>query len=130
MVSFFDIVSSFHQLTVHIDTIPLAASRALMRLSEWLVMLQGGSAAPGWFVKAPSEAVKGLNNVAAYLNDVIVFDPDPADHVPTSRSFSSGCRRTTSSYHPRRRISAPQTDVNSLGHITYYDGILPPRQQG
>ena len=44
-------------------------------------MLQGSSAAPGWFVKVISEGIKGLANVATALDDVIVVDPDPAAHA-------------------------------------------------
>ena len=39
--SLFDLVSSFHQTTVHKDTIPLAAFCTPTCLSEWLVMLKG-----------------------------------------------------------------------------------------
>ena len=35
----------------------------------------------GWFVKVINEVTKGLANVAAYLDDVIVFDPDPSVHI-------------------------------------------------
>ena len=80
--SFFDLVSSFYQRTVSKDTIPLTAFSTLTRL-EWLVMPQGSSAAPGWFVKVINERIKGLVNEAAYLDDVIIFDPDPSVHVIT-----------------------------------------------
>ena len=43
----------------------------------------GSSAAPGWFVRMIHEGIKGLANVAAYLDDIIVFDPDPCAHVLT-----------------------------------------------
>ena len=54
-----DLVSSFHQITVHKDTIPLTALCTPTRLFEWLVMPQGSSAAPGWFVRVINEAIKG-----------------------------------------------------------------------
>ena len=44
--SLFDLVSSFHQITVHKDTIPLTAFCTPTRLFEWLVMPQGSSLAP------------------------------------------------------------------------------------
>ena len=44
-------------------------------------MPHGSSAAPGWFVKVINEVIKGLANMAAYLDDVSVFDLDPATHV-------------------------------------------------
>ena len=50
-------------------------------------MPQGSSGAPGWFVKVINEAIKSLATVAAYLDDVIVFDPDPSAHVLTILSL-------------------------------------------
>ena len=80
--SLFDLVSSFHQMTVHKDTIPLTSFCTPTRPFEWLVMSQGRSAA-GWFVKVINEVIKGLANVAACLDDVIVSDRDPFAHVLT-----------------------------------------------
>ena len=80
--SFFDLVSSFHQITVHKNTIPLTAFCTLTRLFEWLMMPQGRSAAPGWFVKVINEVINGLDRIAAYLEDLIVFDARP---LPTRR---------------------------------------------
>ena len=79
--SLFDLVYSLHQIAVHKDTILLTAFCVPTRLFEWLVMSQASSAAPGWFVKAINEVIKGLDRVAAYLDDVIVFDADPSIHV-------------------------------------------------
>ena len=44
ILSLFDLVSSFHQITVHKDTIPLTAFCTPTRLFEWLVMPQRSSA--------------------------------------------------------------------------------------
>ena len=75
--SLFDLVSSFHQIKVHTDTVPLTAIFTPTGLYEWLVMSQGSSALPGWFVKVINEVIKGLKQVVAYLDNVIVFDSDP-----------------------------------------------------
>ena len=72
----FELVSSFHQITAHTDTVPLPAFCTPTGLYEWLVMPQGSSASPGWFVKVFNEVIKDLKQVAAYLDDVIVFDSD------------------------------------------------------
>ena len=45
--SLFDLVSSFHRITAHKNTIPLTAFFTPTRLFEWLVMPQGSTAAPG-----------------------------------------------------------------------------------
>ena len=53
--SLFDLVSSFHQIKAHTDTVPLTAFCTPTGLYEWLVMPQGSSASPGWFVKVINE---------------------------------------------------------------------------
>ena len=58
--SLFDLVSSFHQITAHKDTVPLTAFCTPTGLYEWLVMPQGSSASPGWFVKVINEVTKVL----------------------------------------------------------------------
>ena len=64
--SLFDLVSYFHQITVHEEKMPLTAfCTPPMRLFEWLAMSQGSSAAPGWFVKVINEVIKGLDRVAS-----------------------------------------------------------------
>ena len=71
-------------------------------------MPQGSSASPGWFVKVINEVIKGLGQVAAYLDDVIVFDFDLTAHVETCVSSLSVCASITSSFLPRRLASAPR----------------------
>ena len=83
MFSLFDLASSFYQITAHNDTVPLTALCTPTGLYERLVMPQGSSASLGWFVKVINEVVKGLQQVAAYLDDVIVSDSDPTAHVKT-----------------------------------------------
>ena len=68
ILSLFNLVSSFHQITVHKDTMYLTAFCTPTRLFKWLVMPQGSSAAPGEFVKVINEVIKGLDRVAAYLD--------------------------------------------------------------
>ena len=50
-------------------------------------MPQASRASPGWFDKVFNEVIKGLEQVAAYLDDVIVFDSDPTAHVKTIRAL-------------------------------------------
>ena len=96
-------MSSFHQITVHKDTIPLTAFCTPTRLFEWLVIPKGSSAAPGWFVKVINEVIKGLANVVAYLDDVIAFDLDPSAHVLTIRDCSKQLRK----HNPKLSPFAP-----------------------
>ena len=68
------------------------------RLFEWLVMPQGSGASPGWFVTVINEVIKGLECISAYLDDTIVFDPDPTDHVANIRALFGRLVSTTSTF--------------------------------
>ena len=70
--SLFDLVSSFHQITAHKDTVPLTAFCTPTGLYDWLVMPHGSRASPDWLVKVINDVTKGSEQVAAYLDDVIV----------------------------------------------------------
>ena len=69
----FDFTGSFHQITVHKDTIPLTAFATPSRLFEWLRMPMGASQSAGHFVKVINEVIEGLDGVEAYLDDVRPF---------------------------------------------------------
>ena len=87
-------------------------------------MPQGSSASPGWFIKAINEVIKDLKQVAAYLDDVIVFDSDPVAHVRTIRSLFERLRNDNvklSSSKARLRA----TDANFLDHSICPAGLRP-----
>ena len=87
-------------------------------------MPQGSSASPGWFVKVINEVIKGLTQVAAYLDDVIVFDSDPVTHVRTIRSpFERLRKHNLKLSSSKARLGA--TDANFLGHSISPAGLRP-----
>ena len=87
-------------------------------------MPQGSSASPGWCVKVINEVIKGLKQVAAYLDDVIVFDSDPIAHVQTIRSLFERLREHNLKLSPSKaRLGA--TDANFLGHSISPVGLCP-----
>ena len=122
--SLFDPVSSFHQITVHKDTIPLTAFCTPTRLFEWLVMPHGSSAAPGWLAKVINEVIKGLDRVAAYLDDVIIFDADPSLHVANMKDFFLRLRKHNLNLSPSKATICA-TDTDFLGHTISPTGIMP-----
>ena len=99
----FDLVSSFHQITAHKDTVRLTAFCTPTGLYEWFVIPQGSSPSPGWVVKVINEVIKYSKQVAAYLDDVVVFDYDPVAHGRTIRSLFEHLGSIISSFPPRRR---------------------------
>ena len=125
--SLFDLVSSFHQITVHKDTIPLTVFCTPTRLFERLVMPQGSSAAPGWFVKVINEVIKGLDRFAAYLDDTIVFDADPSLHVANMKFFLRLRKHNIKLSPSKATIGA--TDADFLRHTISPAGIMPNAQK-
>ena len=122
--SLFDLVSSSHQIKAHKDMVPLTAFGTPTGLSEWLVMPQGSSASLGWFVKMINEMIKDLKQVAAYLDDVIVFDSDPIAYVQTIRSLFERLRKHNLKLSPSKaRLGA--TDADFLGHSISLAGLRP-----
>ena len=124
LFSLFDLVYSFYQIIARKDTIPLTSFCTPTGLYEWLVMPQGSSASPVWFVKVINEVIKGLEQVAAYLNDVIVFDSDPTAHVKTMRTLFERLRTHYLKISPSKaRLGA--TDAALLGHSISPTGVRP-----
>ena len=76
---------------------------------------QGSSASPGWFVKAINEVIKGLERVAAWLDDIIVFDPDPTYHVDNIRALLGLLRKHHLNRSPAKAIICATT-ADFLGH--------------
>ena len=122
--SLFDLVSSFHHITAHKDTVPLTAYCTPTGLYAWLVMPQGSSAPPEWFVKVINEAIKGLKQVNAYLDDVIVFDSYLVAHVRTIRSLFERLRRHNLELSPSK-VRVGTTNANFLGHSISPAGLRP-----
>ena len=103
-------------MTAHKDTAPLTAVfPPPTSLYEWLIMPQGSCASPVWFAKATQEVTKGLQQVAAYLDGVILFDSDPPPHVKTIRALFERVYKHNLS---KARLGA--TDADFLG-----DSISP-----
>ena len=105
--SLFDLVSSFYEIKAHQDTVHLTAFCTPTGLYEWLVMPQGSGPSSGWFLKVINEAIKGLNQVAAYLDDGSVFDSHPIAHVSTIRSLFESLPKHNLNISPRRLDWAP-----------------------
>ena len=85
-------------------------------------MPQGSSASPGWFVTAINEVTKGLEHVAAYLNDVIVFDSDPSTDIKIILALFEILRKHNLELSPSKaRLGA--THADSLGHSISPAGV-------
>ena len=82
------------------------------------------NASSRWFAKAINEFIRGLEQVAAYLDDVLVFGSDSTAHVKTIRALFDRLRkRNLKLSHWKPRLSA--TDADSLGHSFSPEGARP-----
>ena len=86
-------------------------------------MPQRCSASPGWVVKVLNEVTKGLEQVAAYLDDVMVFSDLPT-HVNTIRAFFERLHKHNLKLSPAK--ARPRTtDADFLGHSISPAGVRP-----
>ncbi|CAB1118696.1 unnamed protein product [Ectocarpus sp. CCAP 1310/34] len=101
--SLFDFTGSFHQ---------------------WLKMPMGASQSSGWWMKVINEVIKNLEGVDAYLNDVVLYDKTPADHILTMRALLQRLRKH------KLKLSPPKATIGTtnsafLGHTITPDSIRP-----
>ena len=122
--SLFDFTGSFHQIPVHPDTIPLTAFATQTRLFEWLRMPMGASQSAGHFVKVINEVIKGMECVEAYLDDVVVFNETPEQHVQAMRKFLHRLRTNNLKLSPPK-ATIGTTHAAFLGHTITPDGVSP-----
>ena len=88
-------------------------------------MPQDSHASPSWFVKAINEGIKGLEMVAAYLDDVIVLDPNAVVHIKTMPTLLRRLRKNNLKLsHTKGHLGA--TDDEVLGHSISPEFFLRP----
>ena len=108
-------VPSFHQIPAHEGTVPLTAFCTPTSLYKWMVMSQGSRASSGRLVKVINEVTKGLEQVAMYLDDVIVFHSDPSADVKTIRVLFDRLRKSAITISPSK-VRLDTTGADFLGH--------------
>ena len=75
-----------------------------------------------------NELIKGLSQVAAYLDGEIVFDADPTAHVKTVRTLFERLRKHNFKFSPSK-AHLGATDANFLGHSISPVGLRPNAEQ-
>ena len=87
-------------------------------------MPRGSSTSPGWFVKVINQVITDLEQVAAYFDDMIVFDSDPTAHVKTMRALFDRLHKHNLKLSPSKaRLGT--TDADFLGHSISPAGARP-----
>ena len=91
-------------------------------------MPQGSSAAPGWFVKVINGFNKGLDRVAAYLDNVIVFDADRSLHVANMKELFSRLGHHNLKLSPSK-ATIGATEAVFIGYTISPGGVMPNAQK-
>ena len=121
--SLFNLVSSFHPVAVHEDIAPFTVFSTPTALYQWFVMPESiSSPSPGWFIKVINKVIKGLEQVAVYLDNVVVLFSDPAAHAETIRSLFERLQ-----YASRITSSFPRRIVWALRMLTLWPTLFRPR---
>ena len=87
-------------------------------------MAQGSNDSPVWFVKAINVAIKDLEQVVAYLDDMIVLDSDTTAHVNTMRAlFECLCNHNLKLSPSKAHMGT--MDADFLGYSSFPAGVRP-----
>ena len=84
----------------------------------------GASQSSGWWMKVINEVIRHLEGVDAYLDDVVVYNGTPEEHVRSMREFFERLRRH------KLKLSPPKSTIgtthsNFLGHTITPSGTTP-----
>lgn len=88
-------------------------------------MPQGNNGTPLLFIKVIIEVIKDIDRIAAYLDEVIVFDPDPKAHVANIRSLFERLRKHNLKLSPSKSKIGATDDVDFLGRTISSSGDSP-----
>lgn len=112
----FDLVSSWNQITAHkARYLSLRSAHPRVSSRGWACHIsQGSSAVPGWFAKTTNETITGLDHVAAYLDDVNVFDADPSLHVAIVKNVSLRLGKQTLRFFPQKCTIGVRIQIYSV----------------
>ena len=79
---------------------------------------------PAWFGKVINKVIKGLEQVAAYLDDVKVFDSEPTAHVKTIRALFELLHKHNLKLTPSK-ADLGATDADFLDDFISPAGVRP-----
>ena len=119
-----DLVSGFFQCSIEEDSIPITAVITSTGLYEFLSVPQGLSSSPGWFHSVMARVCDGLERVRLFIDDVIVFSRDGAEHVRDLERFFERMVKFNLKLAPKKTNLGVKV-VTFLGHQVTAEGIGP-----
>ena len=119
-----DLVSGFFQCSIHEDSIPLTAVITSTGLYEFMSVPQGLSTSPGWFQSVMARVCENLERVRLFVDDIIVFSRDGAEHVKDLERFFERMVKFNLKLAPKK-TNLGVKQVIFLGHKVTAEGVWP-----
>jgi hypothetical protein len=76
-----DITSGYFTCAIEEESIPMAAMVTAFGLYEWTRCPQGATGAPAHFTRLMGVVLSGLERVANFIDDVLVYSPTLEQHL-------------------------------------------------
>ncbi|CAB1111520.1 unnamed protein product [Ectocarpus sp. CCAP 1310/34] len=119
-----DLISGFFQCCIEEDSIPITAVITATGLYEFKAMPQGLSSSPGWFHSVMQRVCDGLERVRLFIDDVIVYSRNGAEHVQDLERFFERMTKFNLKLAPKKAQLGVKV-VTFLGHQVTAEGIEP-----
>ena len=88
-------LAEFFQCSIHEDSIPLTAVCTQAGNYEWTVMPMALASSPGWFQSIMLRVSDGLKRVRLFIDDIVCFSKNGAEHVADLERFLNDLRYLT-----------------------------------
>ena len=119
-----DLLSGYHQCDLHPDSRKYSAFESPMGVWQWKRMPFGMKQSPWQFTKIMTLALAGLmpRTCLAYLDDIIVFDPDVDTHITNVEKVLQALQVAGLTIKPSK-CSWGKNEINFLGHVVTPEGL-------
>lgn len=117
-----DCLKGFHQIPVHADSITKTTFVCAYGTFAYTVMPFGLTNGPAIFARAIADILHGIDNVAVYIDDILVYTATHEQHIATlaavfDRFQQHGFRLGAA------KCSFLRSSVTFLGHVVDCDGV-------
>lgn len=119
-----DLASGFHQIEMDPEDIPKTAFNCLNNHFEFLRMPFGLKGAPSTFERCMDNVLRGVENTAVYLDDIIVFSSSLQEHIIALKEVFERLRKANFKLQ-LDKCEFLQREVKYLGHVVTSEGVKP-----